>query len=152
MADDPTMPEPLAGATSGPAVVAVVSEHGLSRLSSGASRCVHAYSEVVDEDDVQLCRKSDYDAALERIAALEAERDEDLHVVERLSTLLAGVAIALKGDELPLHRHSYHDLPHLASGMQLELDLYRSLFPNGVPEDVLNAALANERAGGGEKL
>ncbi|WP_458763616.1 hypothetical protein [Cupriavidus basilensis] len=54
------------------------------------------------------------------------QADEDAYVIDRLSKLLAGVAIALKGDEQPLMRHSYHDLPDLAAALQLELDLYRA--------------------------
>jgi hypothetical protein len=55
-----------------------------------------------------------------------AERDEDAYVIERLSTILADVAIALKGPEIPRHRHSYHDLVEVAQTLKLEVDLYRS--------------------------
>ncbi|MCP3017985.1 hypothetical protein [Cupriavidus basilensis] len=54
------------------------------------------------------------------------QADEDAYVIDRLSKLLAGVAIALKGDEQPLMRHSYHDLPEMAATLKLELDLYRA--------------------------
>ncbi len=65
--------------------------------------------------------------ALDDRAALAAGRaDEEAAVIDRLEKLLAGVAIALKGDELPLHRHSYHDLPGVAVILKMELDLYRS--------------------------
>lgn len=67
------------------------------------------------------------------------EAEEDAFVIERLSSLLAGVAIALKGEEKPRRRHSYHDLVELAQTMKLELDLYRAVFPNGVPESALAA-------------
>lgn len=83
------------------------------------------------------------------IAALKATADEDAHVIERLGTLLACVSIALKGDELPLHRHSYHDLADVADAIKLELDLYRAAFPNGIPADVLDSARA---AGDGEGM
>lgn len=69
-------------------------------------------------------------------------------MIQRLGTLLAGVAIALKGDELPLHRHSYHDLEDLARTMKLELDLYRSLFPNGVPDAIASHAEVPTSKGG----
>jgi hypothetical protein len=68
------------------------------------------------------------------IDAREQGAEEDAYVIDRLGKLLAGVAIALKGEELPLHRHGYHDLPDLARVLKLELDLYRATFPNGVPE------------------
>ena len=74
------------------------------------------------------------------------EAEEDAFVIERLSGLLAGVAIALKGEELPLHRHSYHDLVELAQTLKLELDLYRATFPNGIPESAL--ASAQPKTGG----
>lgn len=75
------------------------------------------------------------------VAGLSVTADEDAHVIERLGTLLACVSIALKGDELPLHRHSYHDLADVADAIKLELDLYRALFPNGIPSEVLDAAI-----------
>lgn len=89
--------------------------------------------------EIRLCR--------EEIAALKATADEDAHVIERLGTLLALVSIALKGDELPLHRHSYHDLADVADAIKLELDLYRAAFPNGILAEFLDSARA---AGVGE--
>ncbi|MGE5650911.1 MAG: hypothetical protein ACM34A_12010 [Bacillota bacterium] len=53
------------------------------------------------------------------------EREEDLYVINRLATILADVAIALKGPELPLHRHGYHDLAEKAQVLVLERDLLR---------------------------
>lgn len=85
-------------------------------------------------------------------ARMEATADEDAHVITRLSSLLAGVAIALKGDELPLHRHSYHDLADVAGATKLELDLYRAAFPDGIPGKLLDAAIdAAAKANGSEK-
>jgi hypothetical protein len=58
-------------------------------------------------------------------SAAQTEAEEDAYVIERLSKLLAGVATALRGPELPLHRHSYHDLPERAQTIVLERDLLR---------------------------
>lgn len=55
----------------------------------------------------------------------EEEAEEDAAVIHKLATILAGVCVALKGEELPLHRHSYHDIVEVAQAIKLELDLYR---------------------------
>lgn len=73
-----------------------------------------------------------------------AASEEDAFVIQRLADVLAGTAIALKGDEAPLHRHSYHDLPEIAATLRLELDLYRATFPNGVPASVIDAMGATQ--------
>lgn len=70
--------------------------------------------------------------------------EEDAYVIDRLGKLLADVAIALKGEELPLHLHSYHDLPDVARVLKLELDLYRATFPNGVPESAIAAPVQQD--------
>lgn len=62
-----------------------------------------------------------YDAALAREAVLREELEESDAVVTKLSTLLAGVAIALRGPELELHRHGYNGLPELISALQQRL-------------------------------
>lgn len=79
-----------------------------------------------------------YQAALAK-PAKAPNGDEDAYVIDRLGKLLADVAIALKGEELPLHLHSYHDLPDVARVLKLELDLYRATFPNGVPDSATAA-------------
>lgn len=59
--------------------------------------------------------------AAEREAELREELEESDAVVTKLSTLLAGVAIALRGPELELHRHGYNGLPELISALQHRL-------------------------------
>jgi hypothetical protein len=49
------------------------------------------------------------------------------HVVERLSTILARIAIAVNGPPEPLHSHSYHDLAEKVEKALLELAVYREL-------------------------
>jgi hypothetical protein len=56
----------------------------------------------------------------------QEERETDEYVIKRLSEILAGVAVALKGPELPLHRHGYQDLVDIANALKLELELYRA--------------------------
>lgn len=58
-----------------------------------------------------------------RIAHLEKEEEISESVISAFSKLLAEIAITLKGEELPLHRHSYHDLPELVSVLHMENDL-----------------------------
>jgi len=55
-----------------------------------------------------------------------ASNDEDAYVIDRLAKLLAGVCIALKGEDPELHLHSFHDIVDVATKMKFELDLYRS--------------------------
>jgi hypothetical protein len=57
----------------------------------------------------------------------EIELKDSDATIHRLAQILAGVAIALKGDELPLHRHGYHDLVELTQQNMLELELHRHL-------------------------
>jgi len=57
------------------------------------------------------------------IIQLKAECEESDAVVQTLAKILAGVAVALKGEELPLHRHGYHDLVELVYVLKLENDL-----------------------------
>jgi hypothetical protein len=69
------------------------------------------------------------------------DSEEDAFVIKQLATLLADIAISLKGPELALHRHSYHDLPELAQKMKLELDLHRM-------QESERAAAVSPQAGG----
>jgi hypothetical protein len=58
-------------------------------------------------------------------AAGESDAEEDAWLIDRLSKLLAGVAVALRGPEAARHRHGYQDLPELAEKMALELAIFR---------------------------
>ena len=68
-----------------------------------------------------------YKAGMENVAQqrdqLKAECEESAAVIDRLAKILAGVAVALKGEELPLHRHGYQDLVELVGVLKLENDL-----------------------------
>lgn len=68
-------------------------------------------------------------AAWNRRAALsasqQATQEEDAFVIDRMSKILAGIAIALKGPELPRHRHGYHDLAEVAQVLVIERDLLK---------------------------
>ena len=61
------------------------------------------------------------DAANERIKELEAELEATTMLVSRLSGLLNGVAIGLKGDPGPLKLHDFSDLPQLAAKISSDL-------------------------------
>lgn len=43
--------------------------------------------------------------------AAQLDSDEDAYVIERMSKLLAEIAVIVRGPELPRHRHGYADLP-----------------------------------------
>jgi hypothetical protein len=66
-----------------------------------------------------------WDAARRSQGREASEREEDEYVIKRLSTILAEIAIAFRGPELPRHRHGYHDLGQLAREKMLEIDLLR---------------------------
>jgi hypothetical protein len=76
----------------------------------------------------------------------DVDREEDEFIIKRLTELMAGVCVALKGDEEPLHRHSYHDIVEVAQALKLELELYRS----GNAD--VNAHKNEERIKGSDKL
>ncbi|WP_454752113.1 DUF3850 domain-containing protein [Cupriavidus necator] len=71
--------------------------------------------------------------------------EEDAYVINRLSTLLADVAIALKGPDLTLHRNSYHDLPEVAQILKMEVELYRATYGERLASDAARDALAERR-------
>lgn len=73
-------------------------------------------------------------ADAERIAHLEGEEEISEAVIATMSRLLASIAITLKGEEAALRRHSYHDLAELVKVMALELDLYKTIYGEKVPE------------------
>lgn len=79
----------------------------------------------------------------ERIAHLEGEEEISEAVIGTMSRLLASIAITLKGEEAALKRHSYHDLPELVKVMAIELDLYKTIYGNKVPEGWENATAAS---------
>ncbi|AMM23203.1 hypothetical protein [Variovorax sp. PAMC 28711] len=109
-----------------------------------------------DRQDMLAYGRAVWTAALASGATQPSEQaEEDAAVIDKLARLLAGVAIALKGDELPLHRHGYHDLPELAAKLRLEVDLCRHLYrsqatpPTGetqaVPSDAARDVLAERQ-------
>lgn len=61
------------------------------------------------------------------------QAEEDAAVIQKLGTILAEVCLVLKGEELALHRHSYHDIVDVAQAIKLELDLYRAQADNAPP-------------------
>jgi hypothetical protein len=65
--------------------------------------------------------------AKKRADECRARREEDEYLVDRLSHLLAEVAVALKGPELPLRRHGYQDLPRLATAAHAMAEEYQEL-------------------------
>ena len=61
------------------------------------------------------------------LARALAEIEEESSVRERLAQLLAGTAIALKGEEKPLHSHGWSDLPKVAYTLKLACDISEEL-------------------------
>jgi hypothetical protein len=68
------------------------------------------------------------DALYERLQLIERDnrdlRDElalATTLCDRLSSLLVGVAVALKGPQAMLQRHGFNDLPQLAEALKAEL-------------------------------
>jgi hypothetical protein len=51
------------------------------------------------------------DKLLAEVIERRAQSDEDAYVIEQLGQLLARIAVAVKGPDGELTRHSYHDLP-----------------------------------------
>lgn len=71
-------------------------------------------------------------AATERVEkqapAVEAdERELDAHLIDRMSKLLAEIALVLNSDPAPLTRPSYHDLPNKVRALQCEVELQRAI-------------------------
>jgi hypothetical protein len=71
-------------------------------------------------------RKMGTKTALSEREQLRSECEESAGVIDRLAQILAGVAVALKGEELPLHRHGYHDLVEGVNVLKLETELLKA--------------------------
>lgn len=65
-----------------------------------------------------------------RVAELEAERDDDDALRERMSDILKRTAIALRGPEPPLTAWSWHDLPERAAAAIASIDLFQRVAHN----------------------
>lgn len=66
-------------------------------------------------------------AALQaEIARLNSEESISEDVIDRMSKILADIAITLKGEEAARHRHGYQDLVEITQVNTLELELHRS--------------------------
>jgi hypothetical protein len=68
---------------------------------------------------------SDLAILIDEIKTLKADLEESDGVRGILAKHLAGVAIALKGPELALHRNGYHDLAEKAQVALLEIELLK---------------------------
>lgn len=86
-------------------------------------------------------------------AALEQERndlrtecEECTALNDKLAGLLRGVAVALKGEEAPLSRHSFHDLPELALAIMSAISAPEAVFINmkagKIAKPTLNSIIA----------
>lgn len=65
-----------------------------------------------------------------RVAELEAERDDDDALRERMADILKRTAIALRGPEPPLTAWSWHDLPERAAAAIASIDLFQRVAHN----------------------
>ena len=60
-----------------------------------------------------------------QLADAQVDIEESDTVRHLLATLLSETAVSLKGEEDPLHRHSWHDLPVVALAAMLEIELLK---------------------------
>jgi hypothetical protein len=82
--------------------------------------------ERIDANASEMGGDVSYTRAIETLVfELRDERDESDGVREILAKHLAGVAIALKGPELELHKHGYHDLEEKAQVAMIEIELLK---------------------------
>lgn len=82
-------------------------------------RVVVAYGMTAQHAESLAVVRTGIESLSAQVEALKQEADEDNDLIDRLSKLLAETSIALKGPELPLHRHSYHDVPKVAAEIAL---------------------------------
>lgn len=57
--------------------------------------------------------------------AVQESDDADHHTIMRMGELLAGVAVALKGQEEARKRHGYQDLPQLVQAKVFEIEILK---------------------------
>lgn len=97
-------------------------EYANERLAElGEFDCCASDSRVPTLTNVVRLVSPESQAAPQPVAQ-DDSREEDAYVIERLSHLLAEIAIILKGPELPLHRHGYQDLPDLVRALKAQDD------------------------------
>jgi hypothetical protein len=101
--------------------------------------------------DIAKCNKcKKISIPISEYEAMKATSEEDTAVIDMLSKRLAEVAIALKGEELPLQRHSYHDLGELVAAMRLDAERWRIARENGIAQwnefEEITAYLYNYKA------
>lgn len=63
--------------------------------------------------------------AMDMIDNLREEIEEEVAIRERLAKILTDTAIAIKGEEPPLTRHSWHDLEQCANDVVKERNALR---------------------------
>lgn len=68
-------------------------------------------------------QKTEIESLKNRISELEKEDEISDGTIKLCSTILAKIAITLKGEPMELARHSYHDLPELVAVLHLENEL-----------------------------
>lgn len=115
-------------------------EYEASIVAATVERCaVICEGADVEDCDGDYYRNDDGAKTLENAAkairalspeSIVVEREsllEDLDLINRQGDLLTGVAVALKGNPLPLHRHSHHDLPEVAEKIMCELKELRAV-------------------------
>lgn len=85
--------------------------------------------DFIEREDGEVVKYYDHAATVaklqQQIAELQTAEDESMAVIEKLSRILAEIAIVLKGPEENLHRHGYQDLVELTTVNVLEVQLSR---------------------------
>ena len=127
------MSEITRGAIMMPYELAMSSELSRRQFHSIAQALLTERDQISDE--LSACKEGPGTCGYWREAArlreeerdqLKAESEESSAVIDQLAKILAGVAVALKGEELPLSRHSYHDLVKCVTVLKLENDLRKA--------------------------
>lgn len=62
-----------------------------------------------------------------KVDEVKQEEDVSYNALMMVSKLLAQIAITIKGEELPLQAHSYHDLPELVDELKQDAEAFKVL-------------------------
>jgi hypothetical protein len=107
----------------------LASEYGRAVCTNRRDEVARMFAEYIDR------------WAAARIAPAPIEPDDaDAYVIDCMGKMLARIAIAVIGKELPLQRHGYQDVPELVELAMLELAIFRATESSTPDAPVLSAA------------
>lgn len=104
-------------------IIAAIHDYGLMRPEDGETW----ESWYAAAFDLLPGKVGEIFSRIDKAPAVEVDdRELDAHLIDRMSKLLAEIALVLNDEPAPLMRPSYHDLPDKVRELQCEVELLRA--------------------------